>query len=270
MKKSALILAALVIMALGFTALAEDLVMVDNDKVSVVITGVEQDGDDLMVHLTCKNKTKTTVEFTVHNAVINGCVANPFWADDIPAKKTREETITWYDLSDFGVSGEAAKVEIAFVAYDPDQHGVPYFYEGTTVLYPLGEEAAAALSGSEAAEGTVIMDNEFGSATVTRCFVDEVWGYTVEMVLVNKTDKLLYFSFQGEDATVNGIEVDPCFQVEMPAGSRRIATYYYPDYDLEDAGITEITEIAGTFRVFDEDEYWEDDPMCAVPVVFNP
>ena len=57
------------------------------------------------------------------------------------------------------------------------------------------------------ATDNVIIDNDYVTVIVTGYEDDEIWGYTANLFLLNKTDKTVMFSV--DDASVNGFMADP-------------------------------------------------------------
>lgn len=76
----------------------EEIVLVDNEDVTIKITGVEHDsiwGYSLKVFL--ENKTDLELMFTVQNVSVNGFMCDPFWAMSVDAGKKSNTTISWLD-----------------------------------------------------------------------------------------------------------------------------------------------------------------------------
>lgn len=98
----------------------EEIVLVDNEKVTVKITGVEQDpiwGYTLKTFV--ENKTDKELMFTVQNVSVNGFMCDPYWAVAVDAGKKSNSTISWLESS-FQENGIEAVKEITFTlrAYD--------------------------------------------------------------------------------------------------------------------------------------------------------
>ena len=70
---------------------------------------------------------------------------------------------------------------------------------------------------------------------------DSIWGYTVNLFFINKSDKEVMFSVN--DASVNGYMADPFFAKAVMAGKCAFASMSWSDSTLEENSIAEIEEI---------------------------
>ena len=111
------------------------------------------------------------------------------------------------------------------------------------------------------------MDNDDLTVTVTGYDPDSLWGYSVNLYLVNKTDKALMFSV--DDASVNGLMSDPFFATTVEAGTSAFSQLSWSDSEFEKNGITEVEEIEMNFRVYDADD-WGADNLFEETVKLNP
>ena len=98
----------------------EEIVLVDNEHVTVKITGVEQDailGYTLKVFT--ENKTDMELMLTVEDVSVNGYMCDPFWAETVAGGKKSNTSIFWLESS-FEENGIEAVEEITFTlrAYD--------------------------------------------------------------------------------------------------------------------------------------------------------
>lgn len=104
----------------------------------------------------------------------------------------------------------------------------------------------------------VAVDNENCAITCTKMEWDEVWGYTLEVLLENRsTDKS--YDFSVESAAVNGVQMDPYFIADVAPGEQSTEKIIFHDDTLEANGITEYSDIELTFRVYDSDDINSDD-----------
>ena len=97
-----------------------DNVILDNEYVTVIVTGYEEDeiwGYSAKLFLI--NKTDKEVMFSVNEASVNGFMADPFYATSVLAGKCKFSSMTWSD-STFEENGITAVEEIEFNlrAYD--------------------------------------------------------------------------------------------------------------------------------------------------------
>lgn len=98
----------------------EEIVLVDNESVTVKITGIENDpiwGYTLKAFV--ENKTDKELMFTVQNVSVNGFMCDPYWAVSVDAGKKSNTSISWLE-SDLEENGIENVEEITFTlrAYD--------------------------------------------------------------------------------------------------------------------------------------------------------
>lgn len=106
----------------------------------------------------------------------------------------------------------------------------------------------------------MIAENEYASVAVTGYTEDPVWGYTVNLFLVNKTpDHAIMFSV--DDASVNGYMIDPFFATTVNPGNCAFREMSFSDSALEENSITNIDEIAFSLRAYDADQFGAEDYM---------
>ena len=96
---------------------------------------------------------------------------------------------------------------------------------------------------------------------------DEIWGYTVKLFLLNKTDKLVMFS--AEEASVNGYMADPFYATSVSAGNCAFSSMSWSDSTLEENGISDIEEIEFLLRAYDDDD-WSVDDFVNERIILHP
>lgn len=133
---------------------------------------------------------------------------------------------------------------------------------------PKGSSAPVSDSGSTAADTpaqeeisfteVVAVDNDLCTIKITGIDPDNLWGYTLNAYLENKSaDKTYMFSVSS--AAINGVQCDPLFASEVAAGKKSNESISFSDSDLSDNGITDYTDIELTFRVYDSNDWMADD-----------
>ena len=103
----------------------------------------------------------------------------------------------------------------------------------------------------------VIIDNEYVKVIVTGYDEDNMWGYTANLFLINKTDKTVMFSVK--ETSVNGYMADPLYATSVIAGKCAFSSMSWSDSALEENNITEIEEIELLFRAYDYNNIMGDD-----------
>ncbi|MGN1082679.1 MAG: hypothetical protein ACI4SJ_03960 [Candidatus Avispirillum sp.] len=248
----------------------EEVVAVDNDECVIKITDIDKDnmwGYTLKAQLENKSAEKTYM-FSVENAAINGVQSDPIFAAEVAAGKKSNEDISFTnnELEENGV-GEYTDIELTFRVYDSDDWTADPVARETIHIYPHGEDKAVKFVREAQASDNIILDNEYVTAIVTGYEDDDIWGYTVNLFLLNKTENTVMFSV--DEASVNGFMADPLFATSVSAGKCAFSSMSWSDSTLEDNGITEIEKIEFQLRAYNYDN-WLDDDFANEAVTLNP
>lgn len=115
-----------------------DTVIVDNDQISIIVTGYEEDsiwGYSAKLYLV--NKTDKELMFSVDEASVNGFMCDPFWATSVMAGKVSFSSIDWADSS-FEENGitEVEEIEMVFQVYDSEDWSADDVFNETVTLNP--------------------------------------------------------------------------------------------------------------------------------------
>lgn len=237
-----------------------EIVAVDNDECTIKITDIDPDnlwGYTLKVQLENKSVEKTYM-YSVESASINGVQCDPFFATEVAAgkKSNNEISFTDSDLEDNGI-GDYTDIELTFRVYDSDDWMADEIARETVHVYPYGEDKATIFVRETQANDNVIIDNDYVTVIVTGYEDDAIWGYTVNLFLLNKTDKDIMFSV--DEASVNGYMADPFYATEVAAGKCAFSSMSWSDTTLENNNITTVEEIEFKFRAYDSDNWFGDD-----------
>ncbi|MCD8189358.1 MAG: hypothetical protein LUD78_03935 [Clostridiales bacterium] len=129
----------------------------------------------------------------------------------------------------------------------------------TSTVENEDEETATADEQQEATfEELVVVENDECVIKLTGIDPDNLWGYTLNAELENKSSDKTYM-FSVESASVNGVASDPLFASEVAAGKKANEEISFSDSTLEENGIVDYTDIELTFRVYNSDDWNEDD-----------
>ncbi len=234
----------------------KEIVVVENEECLIKITGIDPDnmwGYTLKAQFENKSADKVYM-FSVDHAAVNGVESDPFFASEVAAGKKSVEEISFTDsdLEENGV-GEFTDIELAFRVYDSNDWMADAVAEETVHIYPYGEEKATAFIRESQPSDTVIVDNEFVTAIVIGYDTDDIWGYTANLYLVNKTDSAVMFSV--DNASVNGFMADPFYAHEVAAGKCAFSAMSWGDTTLEECGITTVEEIEFAFTAYASDDW---------------
>lgn len=247
-----------------------EVVAVDNAECLIKITDIDPDnmwGFTLKALLENKSAEKTYM-FSVESAAINGVQCDPLFATEVAAGKKSNEKISFSgdELEKNGV-GDYTDIELTFRVYDSNDWGADAVATETIHIYPYGEDKATKFVRKAQASDNVLIDNENVTVIVTGYEDDGFWGYTVNLFLLNKTDKNVMFSVN--DASVNGFMADPFYATSVTPGNCAFSSMVWLNTTLEENGITEIEEIEFVFRAHDADD-WSRKDFAKETITLNP
>lgn len=247
-----------------------EVVAVDNGECLIKITEIEPDnfwGYTLKAQLENKSADKTYM-FSVESAAINGVQCDPLFASEVAAGKKAMEEIHFSDeeLKENGV-GDFTDIELTFRVYDSNDWTADAVAKETVHVYPYGEDKAVKFVREAQASDKVLVDNEYVTVIVTGYENNEIWGYTVNLFLLNKTDKEVMFSV--DEASVNGFMADPFYANSVTAGKCAFSSMSWSDTTLAENGITAVKEIEFKLRAYNY-ENWLSDDFANETVTLNP
>jgi hypothetical protein len=233
---------------------------IDNDECAVTIKSLDPDsfwGYTIKVALENKSADKTYM-YSVETASINGVEADPFFASEVaPGKKANNEiNFTSFDYEETGIK-EITDIELIFKVYDTNDWMADPVALESCHIYPLGQENAVQYVRESQATDNVLVDNEDITVIVTEQGMDSIWGYTVHLYFVNKTDVEVMFSV--DDASVNGFMADPFFARSVQPGKCAFTTMSWSEETLKENDISEIEEIEFTLKASDSNDWLADD-----------
>lgn len=248
----------------------QELTVVDNEYCTIKITGIDPDnlfGYTLNAHLENKSSDKTYM-FSVQSASVNGVQSDPLFASEVAAGKKANETITFMspELEENGIV-DFTDIELAFRVYDSDDWMADPVAEPIVHVYPYGEENAVAFTREALENDIVLVDNEFATVIVTGFEMDDIWGYSANLYLVNKTDASVMFSV--DDASVNGFMLDPFFATSVNAGKCAFSSVTWMQNSLDENSITEVETIEFLLRAYQADDIFAED-LVNQTITLNP
>lgn len=248
----------------------EEIIVVDNEECLIKITGIDPDnmwGYTIKANFENKSADKTYM-YSVDSASINGVQYDPFFATEVAAGKKANDDISFSgsDLEDNDI-GDYTDIELVFRVYDSNDWSTDDVVTEAVHIYPYGEDKASSFERESQPEDNIIIDNEYATVIVTGYEEDDIWGYTVNFFLINKTDKNVMFSV--DEASVNGYMADPFFAKEVMAGKCAFSSISWSDTTLENNNITAVEEIEFKLKVYDSDN-WLDGVFCEETITLKP
>ena len=239
----------------------EEIVVVDNDYCSITITGIESDGllGYYELDVTLVNKSSDTAyDFVADDGAVDGVQVDPYLFEDVAAGKTAYATVYIYEASTLEEAGVTfTDIEIAFYVVNSDDWTEDYVAEESVHVYPYGEDAATTFVREAAEDDLVVVDNDYVTVTVIGYDPDYLYGYAVELYVVNKTDG--YIWMYSSEESVNDIMVTGYYSDTVGAGRSSYGTLYWLSSSLEDdAGIedpaSEVSSVEFRLLAYDYDD----------------
>lgn len=103
------------------------------------------------------------------------------------------------------------------------------------------------------------VDNDYCLIKITGIDTDNMWGYTLNVQLENRSADTNY-TFAIDSAAINGVRCDPLFATDVAAGKKANEEINFISDDmLKDNGVGDFTDIELTFSVSDADDWMSDD-----------
>lgn len=248
----------------------EEITVVDNEFCTIKITGINPDnlwGYTLNAYLENKSKD-TTFMFSIDGAAINGIQTQPLFASEVAPNKKSNVEISFMDstFSDYSAS-DFTDIELSFRVYDSNDWAADEVAEVTQNIYPLGQEKAIHYVRPNQSTDTVLVDNDQLTIVVTGYEIDDIWGYSANFYLVNKTDKEVMVSV--DDVSVNGYMADPFFATTIKPNKVQFSSMTWSDSVFEENSISEVESIEMTLKVYDV-KNWLDQDIFLETFTLNP
>lgn len=145
---------------------------------------------------------------------------------------------------------------------------------------PSSETAAPSTQGSSTAtvpstsanldfsafEPCTLIDNENVLFKISSVSFDSIWGYALKVQIENRTDKDLMFSLH--DVSVNGFMCDPFFAATVTAGMKANKEISFSTDSLEEIGIQKPTQVEFKLKVYDSNDWTQDDVLSEVFTIY--
>lgn len=115
-----------------------DNIIVDNDIVSVIVTGYEEDSIwGYTANLFILNKSERNIMVSADNASVNGYMADPFYSRLVPAGKCAFSSMSWSDstLEENGITA-VEEIEFTLLVYDNGDWLADALVDETVTLRP--------------------------------------------------------------------------------------------------------------------------------------
>ena len=247
----------------------EGTVLIDNEYCSVTVTEVLPDADSgytLKVRLENKS-TDRRYAFYASDGAVNRLEWDPFFYEEVSAGEKVIGEIVFSDADLEQLIPAFTDIELHLRVADAEDWSADPAADETVHFYPLGEDGASVFVRQTQSTDTVLEDDEYCSAVVIGGPERDDPGLSVLLFLVNRTDEVIMIS--ADDVFVNGIPCDPYWAKSIGPGNSCFSVMRWENEDLEENGITEVTEIRFTFRAYNDDD-WDREDYFEKPVTLLP
>lgn len=242
----------------GYTL--SDEVIVDDENCRFTIKKAEDSGIwGFTIKVSCENKTADqTLMFSLDNVSVNGYMSDPFWATEVSAGKIANEEILFGKIVCADSIQTADEIRFTLFVYDADDWDAAHLVEEAFAVYPTGLDAESVIypSRTESETEKVIVDNAYCTFILLEQS-ETLGGKELCCYLENKSDKKLTFTW--DEVSVNGFMIDPFWAATVMPGMRRYSSIVFGDTELEENGVEALEDVAFLLRVYNGDDWMEDD-----------
>ena len=249
----------------------ENVVLVENNDVTFTVVKAENNAHlGMQLHVECVNKTDRALMFSWDMVSVCGYMYDPMWATEVAAGKSARSTVD-LDTYALGKMGIDSVDEVTFTLriYDSENWMDEPLVEDVFSVYPTGlnAETVPQLPQVFSDDHVVIADDENVRFVMEGVTGDSTSDYEVHVFLENKTDNNLLYAW--DLVSVNGSMIDPFWGTSVGAGKRACCTITFFRSDLEENGITDVSNIEFTLTVSDYDN-WETGKLLEDTFTYNP
>lgn len=230
----------------------EEAVLLDEDDIKITAAGfAENELFGPALKLLIENNSQTDLTVQVRNASVNGYMTETMMSVDVAAGKKANDSLTFMSSSLEACGIETvADMEFQFHIFDSDSWDAYLDSSPITLTTSAAENFEYVYDDT----GVPVYDGN-GIKIVAKGISedDSIFGPGLVLYLYNSGGENV--TVQARDTSVNGFMITPIFSQDILPGKRAIASVTFMSSDLEDNGITEITDIELSFHIFDADSW---------------
>lgn len=171
----------------------------------------------------------------------------------IPKKKANTSVII-DDLKEYGIE-EYTDIELTVdVTEGKYTYDKPYVMSESVHIYPYGKENATEFVYEAKAGDQVLVDNEYVTVIYTGDNKENELGYSINLYIVNKTDKDITVS--GDDMSINGYMAEAYYDQHISAGKISLSgiQWYGETFKENDMDESKINDIEFSLDIYPEDD----------------
>ena len=227
-------------------------VVLDNELFSITAKSIDEDSEyGYLVNLLIENKSPDkTYTFGIQKGQVNGVEVDPYTIIFINPGKKANITVFIENLKEYGIE-EYTDIElIVNVTEGKYTYDEPYTMSESIHIYPYGKENAGKFVYEAKAGDQVLVDNEYVAVIYTGDNKENELGYSINLYIVNKTDKDITVS--GDDMSINGYMVGADFFKDVSAGKVSLSNiqWYEETFKENDIDESKINDIEFSLDIY--------------------
>ena len=227
-------------------------VVLDNELFSITAKSIDEDSEYVYaVYLLIENKSPDkTYTFGIQKGEVNGVEVDPYTIIFINPGKKANITVFIENLKEYGIE-EYTDIElIVNVTEGKYTYDEPYTMSESIHIYPYGKENAGKFVYEAKAGDQVLVDNEYVTVIYTGDNKENELGYSINLYIVNKTDKDITVS--GYDMSINGYMVGADFFKDVSAGKVSLSNiqWYEETFKENDIDESKINDIEFSLDIY--------------------
>ena len=231
-------------------------VVLDNELFSITAKSIDEDSEYVYaVYLLIENKSPDkTYTFGIQKGQVNGVEVDPYTIIFINPGKKANITVFIENLKEYGIE-EYTDIElIVNVTEGKYTYDEPYTMSESIHIYPYGKENAGKFVYEAKAGDQVLVDNEYVTVIYTGDNKENELGYSINLYIVNKTDKDITVS--GDDMSINGYMVGADFFKDVSAGKVSLSNiqWYEETFQENDIDESKINDIEFSLDIYPKDD----------------
>lgn len=244
----------------------EEQVVYDENNIKVTVKGLTYDvwfGPAVAVLV--ENNSEQNITVQTRKSSINGLMIDTMFSCDVAAGKKANDNITFYE-NEMDVSNITTIKNIEFVLHIFDTDAWEDIDDSDPILLTTSADPDYVQECNT--DGFVAYEDESYKIVIQKLDSDDsFWGSDIYVYIENNGEEDI--TVQARDVSINGFMIDPAFSTDITAGKKAFDTISFFQTDLEENGITDITELEIKFHIFDQDDWGDICDTDAITVKFE-
>lgn len=243
----------------------DEQVIFEKDGIRVTVKGMANDdfwGPGIKVLV--ENESAQNITVQTRNCSINGLMMEPMFSCDVAAGKKANDTILFMNT----------QLETAQISVIANVEFYLHIFNSDTWDSMMDSDVIS-LKTSATDHVQTYNDSGFlayddGSIKVVIQKLnseDSFWGSDVYVYVENNTSSNI--TIQARDVSIDGFMVSPIFSCDIAAGKKAYDTITFMESDLEDNGITDISQLELKFTIFNSDTWGNIADTDTITVTFE-